>query len=68
MFDNMHKVPPEFEAALEAMSELVCLNCGAEGTDTQTCDRCGKQICDSCSPERDDDSPIDICEECCQKK
>jgi len=46
----------------------VCLGCGAEGTDTQSCDRCGKQICDNCSPERDDDSPIDICEECCQKK
>ncbi len=45
----------------------VCLGCGAEGTDTQSCDRCGKQICDNCSPERDDDFAVDLCEECCQR-
>jgi len=45
----------------------VCLGCGAEGTDTQTCDRCGVQICDNCSPERDDDFAVDLCENCCAR-
>lgn len=45
----------------------VCLGCGSEGSDTETCDQCGKQFCNDCGPYRDDDAPIDLCETCCEK-
>jgi hypothetical protein len=64
MFDNMHKASPEFEAALAALSISVCLGCGNEGTDRFTCDRCGNEFCNDCGPVRDDDAPIDLCENC----
>lgn len=43
-----------------------CRGCGSgEGSDYSTCDLCGAEICVDCEPYRDDDAPIDLCEECC---
>jgi|GEM_PF-4809513 len=33
-------------------------------SDLHVCDECGKVFCEECAPYREDDAPIDVCEDC----
>lgn len=55
---------PGWAACIEIA--LRCCGCGGGvGANSYTCDRCGADFCDECSPDRDDDAAIDLCVGCC---
>lgn len=44
----------------------VCDFCGDPDSEVelQQCELCGKWYCPECEPVRDDDEPVNVCEEC----
>lgn len=45
---------------------LTCNYCGNSiaDADLYRCDECEKVFCEDCAPNREDDAPIDVCEQC----
>ena len=42
-----------------------CGICGEDCCDVLVCDICGVWFCDACAPYREDEAPLDVCENCC---
>jgi len=41
-----------------------CDFCGQDDWDRKHCDTCGKVFCTICEPNRNDDAPVNLCEDC----
>lgn len=49
---------------------VTCSYCGnsiAEA-DLYVCDECKTVFCEDCAPYRDDDAPVDVCENCIEEQ